>query len=100
MCAQALGPYFSGVTGADDESSKPLFSRWKCDLEAAVQLKYTLKRLLPNYTSFLTLLRCQMFSSFAFHAKVREDLRPLLKSFAKPPPMLGANDSNIRSAQN
>lgn len=58
------------------------------DLEAAVQLKYMLIRLLPNYTSFLTLLSCQMFSSFELHAKAREDFRLVLKSFAKPPSML------------
>lgn len=58
------------------------------DLEAAVQLKYMLIRLLPNYTSFLTLLSCQMFSSFELHATVCEDFRLVLKSFAKPPPNL------------
>ena len=57
------------------------------DLEAAVQLKYMLIRLLPNYTSFLTLLSCQTFSYFELHAKVCEDFRSVLKSFAKPPLM-------------
>lgn len=55
------------------------------DLEAAVQLKYMLIRLLSNYTSFLTLLSCQRFSSFELHAKAHEDFRLVLKSFARPP---------------
>lgn len=57
------------------------------ELDAAVQLKYMLIRLLPNYTSFLKLLSCQMFSCFELHAKVWENFRPVLKSFANPPPV-------------
>lgn len=65
------------------------------DLEAAVHLKSMLVRLLPNYTSFLTLLSCQMFSSFELLAKVCEDFRPVPTSFAKPPLVLEANDLDI-----
>lgn len=53
------------------------------DLEAAVQLKGMFIRLLHNHTSFLTLLSCQMLSSFELHAKACEDFRLILKSFAK-----------------
>lgn len=57
------------------------------ELDAAVQLKYMLISLLPNYTSFLKLLSCQMFSCFELSAKVWENFRPVLKSFANPPPV-------------
>lgn len=67
------------------------------DLEAAVHTKSMLIRLLPNYTSFLTLLSCQMFSSFELFAKVCEDFRPAPTTFAKSPHVLGANDLDIRT---
>lgn len=66
------------------------------DLQAAVHLKSMLIRLLPNYTSFLTLLSYQMFSSFEILAKVCEDFRPVPTSFAKSSYVFGANDLDIR----
>lgn len=70
------------------------------DLEAAVRSKSMLTRLLPNYTSFLTLLSCQIFSSFEILAKVCEDFRPVLTFFAKSPYLLGTNDLDIRTELN
>lgn len=70
------------------------------DLEAAVHPKPMLVRLLPNYTSFLILLSCQMFPSFELLAKVCEDFRPVPTSSAKSPHVLGANDLDIRTEQN
>lgn len=70
------------------------------NLEAAVHSKSMLIRMLPNYTSFLTLLSCQMFSCFEILAKVCEDFRPVPTSFAKSPHVFGANDLDIRTEQN